>query len=121
MAPRRTYTSCAKCGGNSMGKYKDSDGNDLCRRCAPSSAIKGRPRLHVCTECGHGHYDEKGDGMCSTCRVKKNRKLNTVKRCITCDTYIRSSLDTVTECINCMGEAKYCRLRRANKREQAIN
>lgn len=112
MAPRRTYTSCAKCGGNSMGKYKDSDGNDLCRRCAPSSATKERPRLHVCTGCGHGHYDEKGDGMCSNC----HRTSPTIKRCLTCDKCIRSTLDTMTECINCMGEAKYLRLRRASKK-----
>ena len=117
MATRRTYVPCSKCGKNSMGKYKDDQGNVLCRACAPSTSIRDRHRLCVCIECGHGHYDMANTGLCAECRVKTNRKSDTVKRCKTCNKYIRSSMETMVECISCIGEAKYKRLLRVHKKE----
>ena len=109
---KRTYLSCATCGKDCIGRYKDDEGKPLCKGCGTP---KKPGHMSLCTRCQRVHYDIEGTGLCRRCRTAQILKKDT-RRCTKCGGYIRHKLSMIDECMGCMGNAQYQRLRKIDSK-----
>lgn len=99
MPPKRTYSQCVKCGGNSMGRYKDEEGRDLCFDCRPRGKLN---RMDTCKNCNKSHYSTREDEYCNRCRKSMNVRTTNGHTCKICKKYswTSKSHEYCTKCIN---------------------